>query len=147
MRSCAPLRAALVLLLVVLARPWAAAAQSPPRPLDHDDFERWREVREETLSPDGRWVAYVLSGRNGQRLRLQAVPSGPTLDLPRGHRPRFAHDGRFLVATVDAVGGTIGARAPDTLAVVDLTRLAAEPAAPAVERVAGVLSVQLSERG
>jgi dipeptidyl aminopeptidase/acylaminoacyl peptidase len=136
-------------LLLASAHPWAAAGQGHPRPLDHDDFERWRAIREETISPDGRWAAYVLSGRNGSRLRLQALPAGVSLELPRGHQPHFTQDGRFVVATVDAAGGTVGSRAPDTLAVVDLERLAADPsaAAQAVERVAGLLSVQVSERG
>src|SRR5688572_25771708 len=147
MRRSPPLQAALVFLLLALVHPWTAAGQTHPRPLDHDAFERWRAIREEALSPDGRWAAYVLSGANGARLRVQALPSGATLDLPRGHDPVFTADGRYVVATLDAVGGMIGSRAPDTLAIVDLERLGAEPGARdrAVERVAGLLSVQVAE--
>src|SRR5690606_3749490 len=58
-------------------------------------------------------------------------------------------DGRFALAKVEAVGLGRGARAPDTLVIVDLERLRTDPgrAVEAVERTPGILSVQVAEDG
>ncbi len=51
------------LLLVLLTVANLAVAQQPAkRLLKLDDLARVREVRDPQLSPDGQWVAYVLSG-------------------------------------------------------------------------------------
>src|SRR5687768_18538065 len=121
-----PLRAALVMLWSLIAiLPGAAQGQLAPqhsaRPLDHDDFERWRVVRGEILSPDGGWLVYALAGLGeAGRLRVQAVPGGPSVDLPRGRTPLFTADSRYLAVTIDAQRG---AGAPDTLALIDLEAL------------------------
>jgi dipeptidyl aminopeptidase/acylaminoacyl peptidase len=50
----------LLVLLLVLATA-AAAQQSARRSLKLDDLARFRELRDPQCSPDGQWVAYVLS--------------------------------------------------------------------------------------
>ena len=50
------------LLVVLLAVTNLAAAQQPAkRLLKLDDLTRVRDVRDPQLSPDGQWIAYVLS--------------------------------------------------------------------------------------
>src|SRR5438477_299604 len=50
--------AVLLLLLTAIA----AVAQTPARhPLKLDDLQRFRDVRDPQLSPDGEWIAYVVS--------------------------------------------------------------------------------------
>ncbi|MCI0523784.1 MAG: S9 family peptidase [Acidobacteria bacterium] len=49
------------ILLFILALTTALAAQTAKRPLKLDDLPRLREVRDPQLSPDGQWVAYVVS--------------------------------------------------------------------------------------
>ncbi len=45
-----------------LALPRSLASQSAPgRPLDLEDLDRLREVSDPQISPDGEWVAYVVS--------------------------------------------------------------------------------------
>src|SRR5206468_6045413 len=51
----------LPILLLVLASAAALPAQPARRLLKLDDLERMREVRDPWCSPDGRWVAYVVS--------------------------------------------------------------------------------------
>src|SRR5437867_5291700 len=51
----------LPILLLVLASAAAVPAQPARRLLKLDDLERMREVRDPWCSPDGRWVAYVVS--------------------------------------------------------------------------------------
>src|SRR5881397_3181370 len=48
---------------VVLILAWTAAlpAEVARRPLKLDDVARLREVRDPQISPDGQWVAYVVS--------------------------------------------------------------------------------------
>ena len=48
-------------LLFVLALAAALSAQTAKRPFKLDDLARLREVRDPQLSPDGEWVAYVVS--------------------------------------------------------------------------------------
>ncbi|HKS42968.1 MAG TPA: S9 family peptidase [Blastocatellia bacterium] len=52
---------ALVLILVSVT---AMSAQTARRPLKLDDLARFRDVRDPQLSPDGQWVAYVISTVN-----------------------------------------------------------------------------------
>jgi dipeptidyl aminopeptidase/acylaminoacyl peptidase len=55
-------RRLLNVLILLLALAAAAPAQQPSRrPLKLDDLARFREVRDPQCSPDGQWVAYVLS--------------------------------------------------------------------------------------
>ena len=143
-------RAAFVLMCLAAALPRKVSAQARPRPLDHDAHERWRAIRSETLSPDGSFAAYVLTaaGETG-RLRLRALPSGPELEIPRGHDPRFTEDSRFLTVVIDAAA--VEARetlASDTLAVVDLEGWRLDgTTASSVTRTPGLLDIQVAPRG
>src|SRR5689334_10609135 len=102
MRTPRPPRAALVILCLIAA-PTSLWGQTRARPLDHDDFERWQAIRGQSLSPDGGWVAYELSAPGMlPHLRLQSVPTGPSLEVPRGRSALFTSDSRYLAVTVDA---------------------------------------------
>jgi dipeptidyl aminopeptidase/acylaminoacyl peptidase len=87
----------------------SAAAQATPakRPLSVDDMAKQREVRDPQLSPDGKWIAYVvgtidvekdrrdsdlwmISWDGADRVRLTSTPdSSESL-------PRWSPDGRYL---------------------------------------------------
>ena len=142
-------RAAFVFMCLMAALPCTASAQARPRPLDHDAYERWKALREEVLSPDGDFVAYVLTtpGESG-RLRVRALPHGPDLEIPGGHDPQFTQDSRFLAVTIDPRGsGSSGPHAPDTLAVVDLERWRVDGvSASTVTRTPGLIDVQVAAR-
>ncbi|MBP7571565.1 MAG: S9 family peptidase [Acidobacteria bacterium] len=94
-----------VLALVVLAA--GAAAQPAGRPLSLDDLARLRVVREPDLSPDGRWIAYVVatvdaekdkrdtdlwmvSWDGSEKVRLTATADSAE------RQPLFSPDGRYL---------------------------------------------------
>ncbi|MBO0725114.1 MAG: hypothetical protein J2P52_05915, partial [Blastocatellia bacterium] len=49
------------ILLLILASAAVLMAQPARRPLKLDDIPRLREVRDPQISPDGQWVAYVVS--------------------------------------------------------------------------------------
>lgn len=52
------------LLLLLAVANLVCAQQSAKRPLKLDDLARIREVRDPHLSPDGQWIAYVVSAVN-----------------------------------------------------------------------------------
>ncbi len=130
------------------------------RPLDHDDVLHWNEIDDPTLSPDGAWIAYVLSAMEGDP-ELTIRPSGaegPAFSI-RGSDPVFTDDSRFVVFRIPApesVADSLkkeGKKADDlpkdTLAVADLTALfgPADINPSAVSRHGPVLDLKVPEAG
>ena len=84
----------------------AAAAQGPRRPLQVDDLFRIRTVRDAQISPDGQWVAYIVSqldsvkDRSNSDIHMTAWDGSRTIQLthtPEGEStPRWSPDGRYL---------------------------------------------------
>jgi dipeptidyl aminopeptidase/acylaminoacyl peptidase len=123
-------------LLPVSAAPLSAAdgASAPPpkRALVAADLYRVRTVSDPQLSPDGRWVAYVVSTpsreRDADETDLWLVPwQGGTprrLTFTTGneHSPRWSPDGRQLAFLSDRepAAATTGAAAEDQIWVLDL---------------------------
>ena len=130
-----PASAALATLAVlaaafVPARP--AAAQQ--RPLEHDDVLRWNTIASPSLSPDGEWLAFVLTAMEGDpALTIRPAQEGSSEAVVRGVNPVFSSDSRYLVydvppleAVVDSLKreGKKGDDLPnDSLAVVELAAL------------------------
>jgi hypothetical protein len=76
----------------------AAAPLAAQRPLDHDAYDRWKTIAQETLSRDGRWVAYLLDLERGDDTLKARSTGGPAEHtIPRGRDARFSPDGRYLV--------------------------------------------------
>ena len=50
-----------IVLFLLLALVSATAAQTARRPLKLEDLNRFRNVSDPQVSPDGNWVAYVVS--------------------------------------------------------------------------------------
>ena len=78
-----------------------ATAQQPA--LDHADVLQWKAIDDPSLSPDGDWLAFVLSPMEGDpALTLKAATGeGPALTV-RGTDPTFTSDSRYLVYAVPA---------------------------------------------
>ena len=132
-RACtAVASAATVILLLGTALP--AAAQQ--RALDHVDVLQWKTIDDPALSPDGNWLAFVLTPMEGDpALTLKAATGdGPALTV-RGTNPAFTSDSRYLVyavpppeSEVDALKreGKEGDELPkDALAVADIAAVLA----------------------
>ena len=127
--------AALATVALFLAAVLPALAQQ--RALDHDDVLRWNTIDDPSLSPDGDWLAFVLTPMEGDpALALKAAAGdGPALTV-RGTGPTFTSDSRRLVYAVPAPESEFDALKregkqdedlpKDTLAVADIAAVFAD---------------------
>ena len=93
--------ASLAALALFLATVLPAVAQQ--RALAHDDVLQWNTIDDPSLSPDGNWLAFVLTPMVGDpTLNLKApTGDGPALTV-RGTGPTFTSDSSHLVYAVPA---------------------------------------------
>ena len=156
-RLLAPALAALLAASAV-ASPSAAVAQQ--RPLEHDDVLRWTTIASPSLSPDGTWLAFVLSAMEGDPvLTVRAARQDGPEAVVRGVAPVFSSDSRFLVYQVPPVevvvdslkrDGKKGDDLPkDSLAVVELAALfqGGEPRMEAIRVVGPVEGFEVASEG
>ncbi len=107
---------ALVLIMAVTA---ILFAQQPARhPLKLDDLARMRDVRDPQLSPDGQWVAYVVStvdvkeDKSNSHIWLTSFDGKSdrqiTFSQDSESSPRFSPDGKYLAFTSSRPGPAKG---------------------------------------
>src|SRR2546428_11676534 len=106
--------------LVIVSLAVAVSGQTARRPLKLDDLARFRDVRDPQLSPDGQWIAYVVStvdtkedksnthiwmvgydGKNDRQI---------TFSNDSESSPRWSPDGKYLSFTSSRSSGKTGVR-------------------------------------
>ena len=66
-------------------------AQSAKRPLNHHDYDGWRAIVGQKLSPDGKWLAYGLFPQEGDgEVVIRSLVTGKEQREPGGARPQPA---------------------------------------------------------
>src|ERR1051325_7583061 len=91
--------------LLVIGR-LAARAQSAKHPLTVDDIQRIADVRDPQCSPDGQWVAYVVSNidvkedKSSAHVWMASFDGKTDRQITFGQEsegsPRWSPDGRYL---------------------------------------------------
>jgi Tol biopolymer transport system component len=111
----------ILLLMLVMATALAAqTAQPVKRSLNLDDLPRLREVRDPQLSPDGQWVAYVVSAINakddksGAHIWMISYDGKTNRQMTAGEEsessPRWSPDGKYLSFTSSRKGPAKGSQ-------------------------------------
>ncbi len=79
----------------------AALLAQAPRPLTHDDYDRWQSLRGTTYSQDGSWVAFQIEPAFGDGvLEIREAVGDRVYRQPLASGARFTADGRFVVFTI-----------------------------------------------
>lgn len=107
-----------LLLAFVLSYQAGQLAQTARRPLKLDDLARLRDVRDPQVSPDGKWVAYVLSNidvkedKSGSHIWMVSYDGQTVKQMTSGQEsestPRWSPDNRYLSFTSSRKGEAKG---------------------------------------
>ncbi len=111
-------RLSFISLLLILSLSYAHIAQTARRPLKLDDMTRFRNVSDPQLSPDGQWVAYVVStidakgDKSTSHIWMVNIDGSNNRQITFSNEsessPRFSPDGKYLSFSSSRPGKTRG---------------------------------------
>ena len=90
-----------LILCVVMALSSMALAGQEKRPFTIDDYARWQSIVSTSISDDGTWMAFGYRKEKSDDLfTIQSLTSDKKYEIPRGSRPMFSDNSRWLIAIV-----------------------------------------------
>ncbi|MDT0551956.1 alpha/beta hydrolase family protein [Urechidicola vernalis] len=76
---------------------------SQKKVLDHKDYEIWNQIKNDQLSPNGKFVKYELEkGERDKTLLLKDIKGNLVLSYPRVSKSQFTYDSKYVLFTVNA---------------------------------------------
>ena len=88
----------------------AITALAQKRPLDHPDFDTWKQIEDESISNNGQYVAWSRVPGDGDATLKISTHSGEELaTVPRGVDAAFTDDSKFLVFTIKPAQDSVNA--------------------------------------
>src|SRR6056297_3153876 len=89
-------------ILIVLVNVSITRAQEKV-PLTYEDFDQWRSISGQTLTPDGRYLIYGLNPQEGDgAIKVQNLRNNNEVSHARGERFEVSYDGQTLVYFIAA---------------------------------------------
>ena len=89
----------------------ATVPAAQKKALTVDDYSRWRSISDEEISPDGRWVSYVVRFTNVANedakpiLHLLDLDTDQDIEVANGSGGGFSDDSAWIAYQVDPSGG------------------------------------------
>jgi dipeptidyl aminopeptidase/acylaminoacyl peptidase len=107
LRSTRASRALAVAIALTIAYALPQAQTAPRKPLTVDDYTKWRTINGQEISPDGRWVTYVLQLTNVPQaetkpvLHLRDLETHADVEVPNATGGTFSPDSQWIAYQVD----------------------------------------------
>ena len=91
-----------LLFILLVFVPLSAFAQQK-KPLDHDAYDIWNKINENSISVDGEWVLWSLGPEDKDAaLKIKSIAGDTSYVFPRGVAAKFDYDSGFAAFLIKA---------------------------------------------
>ncbi len=139
------------ILLTGAALPASLVTAQGKAPLDYKSHAEWRSIQSSQISPDGKWVVYVITSRSGDtELVAREVDTAREIRVPKARTPDLTPDGRYAVFLLPPTQAELDKARQENRRLEEMPRTAMqilELATGKTESIPRVRGFRLPERG